>query len=120
MQGLDLGKAAVAGEAAEDADPQLIQQRLDLPELAGDIEFANQADIVALGRGKGRVVRPRGGFALANHLPEHHVARHSVAKIFTAVETGGVNGDDRDAGGGLCGLADGLQVIPSIAGTQVL
>lgn len=120
MQGLDLGKAAVAGEAAEDADPQLVEQRLDLPELAGDIEFANQADIVALGRGKGRVVRPRGGFALANHLPEHHIARHPVAKIFAAVEAGGVNGDDRDAGGGLRGWHTASMSSPSIAGTQVL
>ncbi len=120
MKGLDLGKAAVAGEAAEDADPQLIEQRLDLPELAGDIEFANQADIVALGRGKGRVVRPWGGFALANHLPEHYVARYPVAKIFAAVEAGGVNGDDRDAGGGLRGRHTASMSSPSIAGTQVL
>lgn len=82
-----------------------------MPELTGNIEFANQANIVTLLRGKGRALRPGRGLALADDPFDHDVARQPVTEIFTAVETGGVNGDNRYAGGGLRGLAYRFEVI---------
>jgi len=111
VQRLDFGETGVAGQAAQHPNAQFVQQRQHVPELAGDIELANQADIVPVFRGEWGVLRPGRRFPLTNHLFHHHLARQPVAEILAAVKPGGVDSDHRHAHRCRCGATHRLNVV---------
>jgi hypothetical protein len=45
-----------------------------VPELPGDIKFADQANVVAMLRSERGCLRPGGRFALADNPLDHHLA----------------------------------------------
>ena len=81
MHGLHLAKARIAGEGAEDPQPEFVEQRSDVPELAAYVPFADQIDVMrrnsnAFGR-SGR----RRRLARADHMFVDDVARDAVAEF---------------------------------------
>ena len=97
VHGLDLAKAAVAGEGAEDAQAQFVEQRRDVPELAADVPFADQIDVVtstsrALSGG-----RDGSGSRVPITCAIGGVAGDAVAEVLVAVEAGAIDRHDRDA-----------------------
>jgi hypothetical protein len=75
--------ARVAGDAGENADAELIEQRLDLPQLAGEIVFADDVDVV--GR---RVFRLLG----ADHVSSSASPAELVAEVLRADKPGALTG----------------------------
>ena len=55
VHGLHLAKPRIAGEAAQDAQAEFIEQRRHAPELAADVPFADQVHVV---RGDAGAVAP--------------------------------------------------------------
>jgi hypothetical protein len=88
----DVVIAPVAGDRGENTNAEPIEQRPDLPQLAGDVVFANQVDVV------------RGGglrLSCADHVIQQRLAGELVAEILGAGEAWR---HDRDHG---CGEALG-------------
>ena len=112
VHGLHLGKTGVARQGAEHPHPQLIEQRQDIPEFAGNVVLANQRHAVApLGR-KWGIRGPGRRFATADHLLDHQVAGDAVAQILAAIKTGGIDGDHGHADPLGRQTADGLDIVP--------
>jgi hypothetical protein len=47
--GTDLAVAAIAGDLGQDADPQLVKQRQDIPQLAGNVVLADEVNVAGSG-----------------------------------------------------------------------
>ena len=98
----DLVIAAVAGNAGQDADAEFVEQRLHLPQLAGEIEFADDVDVV--GRGVFRLDR-------ADDMVEQGFARELVAEVLRPDEARRIDRDHRLAEFFRRRLADRVDVV---------
>ena len=102
MRGCHFVVATVTRNARQDANAKRVQQRLDLPQLAHQVVFANDVDVI--GRGEF-------GLACANHVVQQRLGTQLVAQVLGASETGRVDRNDGLAkllGGA---LADRLDVV---------
>ena len=77
--------APIARDARQNADAQGIEQRLDLPQLADQIEFANDVDVISCG--EFRLCR-------ANTIVQQDFGREFVAEIFGAGKTRDIDRND--------------------------
>ena len=114
VHGLHLGKARIARQGAEDAIAEFVEQRRDMPELAGDVVFADQVDVVS-----GQTIRAGqggGGFAGADHMLEHRLAGQPVAEVLGAIEAGRIDRHHRHAPALAGGLAHGLDIVTDQCG----
>ena len=102
MRGGDLAIFAVAGDAGQDANAELVEQRLHLPQLAGKIVFADDVEVV--GRRIFRLFR-------ADHMFEQRLAGQLVAEVFRPDKARGVDRNDRLAEFLARRLAHGVDVV---------
>ncbi|OIQ70539.1 hypothetical protein GALL_478490 [mine drainage metagenome] len=102
VAGGDLVVATVAGDARQDADSQCIEQRLDLPQLAHQVVFADDVDVVWRGEF---------GLARADDVIEQGLGPQLVAQVLRPGETRRVDGDHRLAELLAGALAHRLDVI---------
>ena len=75
----------IAREGRDDANAQSVEQRLDLPEFARQVVFADDVDVVR-----------RGEFGLlgADHVIEQSLGAELVAEVFRAREAGRIHRND--------------------------
>ncbi len=111
VQGLHLPETGVARQVAQDPQAQLIEERQDVPELAGDVVFTDQGHVVDLetlplaARGQGvRLPGPADIF-------HHRLPGDAIAQVLGTVEARRVHRHHRrpPAAGGL--LAHRLDVV---------
>ncbi len=102
MRAGDLVILGVARDAGEDANAQLVEQRLHLPKLARDVVFADDVDVV--GRGVIRLFS-------ADDVIEQRFASELVAQGFRANEARRVDRDARLAELRGCLLANRVDVV---------
>ena len=74
----------IGRERAEDADTELVQQGLHLPELTRKVIIADDVDVVG---------RTFGGLLRADHMREHRLARELVAEVLRADIARNVDGN---------------------------
>jgi len=90
-----------------------------VPEFAGDVVLADQADVHARGcRAAGRFPA-RIGFARADHVLDHRLAGDAIAKVLGTIETGAVDRHDRHTPAFRGALQTAAMSSPSSAVTQV-
>ena len=100
--GGDLAEPGIAGQAGAQADAQPFEQRRHLPQLAGDVVFAQQIDV-----GERRVVR----LDRADDVVEQRLAGQAVAEILAAGEARRHHRHDRPGEALGRDLADGGDVV---------
>jgi len=109
MHGLQIGKAAVARQCGQKAQAQLVKERHDVPQIAGDIEFANQADVEHASRCGFRL-------ASADHMLEQGLARDAVAQILAAIKTRAIDRNHWQIEFFAGGFAQGVQIVANQRG----
>ena len=102
MRAGDVEIARVARDAGAHAHAELLQERLHHPELAGEVELAENIDVH-----RTDVVR----LVRADDVIEQRFARKLVAEVLGADEARGVNGHDRRAEALGGAEADGVEIV---------
>ncbi len=102
MRAGDVEIARVAGNAGAHPHAEPFEQRLHHPELAGEVELAEDIDVH-----RADVV----GLVRADHVVEQGFAGELVAEVLRADEARGVNGHDRRAEALGGAEADGVEVV---------
>ena len=100
-------ESGVAAEAGEDADAEPVEERQHPPEVAGNIVFADQIDVVV-----GDFLRLGG----PDDVFEQDLARQAVADVLVADEAGGIDRNDRNGDLLLGRLADRLDIVAGHGG----
>ena len=95
VHGLHFMETSVAGQGGQHPQAQFIEQRQGVPELARNVVFADQVDIVDTQMGAGGIDRGRVRLAGADHVLDHRFASQPIAEIFVAVKAGGVHRNHR-------------------------
>ena len=76
----------IAGDAGQNADAQFVEQRFHLPQLARQVVFADDIDVVRRG-----VFRLHG----ADHIFQQRFTGQLVTQVLVAHEAGGIDGNHR-------------------------
>ena len=111
MHGLHFMKACVPGERAQDPQAEFVEQRREVPELAGDVVFANQVHVVHGDSWPLRGRRHRVRFAAADHVFEHRFPGDAIAEVLGAIEAGTVDGHHRHPPALAGGFGDRFEVV---------
>ncbi len=97
--------------SAEHPQPQLVEQRQDVPQLAGDVVLAHQGHIVDLEAIPFDALRQRVRLPGAADVPDHAVPGDAVAEVLGAIEARRVHRHHRGPPA-ICGfLTDSPDVI---------
>ena len=91
VHGLHLAEARVPGQGAEHAQPQLVEQRQDVPQLTGDVVLPHQGHIVDLESIPFDAWRHRVRLPTPADVLDHGVPGDAVAEVLGPVEAGRVH-----------------------------
>ncbi|EXI73687.1 MAG: hypothetical protein AW07_02373 [Candidatus Accumulibacter sp. SK-11] len=111
MHGLHLMEACVAGERAQNAQAQFVEQRRDMPELPGDVVFADEVHVVYANARPVCRRRDRCRLARADDVLEHGFTGDAIAEILGAVEAGAVDRQHRHAPARAGRSGHGLDIV---------